>query len=300
MLIPTQAGLRAGVFIALTCACSLRAWAQIPPMREHDGHALRDLHERSYFVAPEAVPERKGPTPEHLFQSIKQGGPWVPAPAGQLGPVEKKFMSLLKSSAWKDAKTFLKNESPDLNLPNEIGDTPLTLAIRAGQLDLMRDMLRNGADMAQFGSGGYTPLALAALTRQELVLKELLRHGARVDQYSRQGQLPLHLACLVGDERVVRVLLDAGADPAAFNRSGRHALAEAASNGQVGVMALLLAHGVSIESRDQYKLTALHAAAAAQNPEGVAWLRQRGATVPGPLTQVLLDKLAEDGAGSPL
>ncbi len=297
MRTPTQAGLRAGVFIVLTTACSLSAWAQIPPMREHDGNALRDSHEWSFFAGPDAVSERKGPVQEHLFQSLKQGGPWVPEPVGQLGPVERKFMSLLQAASWKEAKAYLKNESPDLNLANEAGDTPLTLAIRAGQIELMRDMLRKGADIEQAGAGGYTPLALAAVSGQELLLKDLLRQGARTDRFSRHGQLPLHLACLTGKTRAVQALLDAGADPAAYNRAGRHALAEAATNGQTAVMALLLARGVPIELRDQHKLTALHAAAAAQNPEGVAWLREHGAVVPGPLTQLLLDQLAEGGGG---
>jgi ankyrin repeat protein len=92
----------------------------------------------------------------------------------------------------------------------------------------------------------------------------------------------------------MRILLKAGAKPMALNLAGLHPLAEAASTGQVAALALLVDEaGVAADARDRHGLNALHAAALHRHDEAVSWLRQRGAVLPHPLTQVLLDRPAD-------
>jgi ankyrin repeat protein len=61
---------------------------------------------------------------------------------------------------------------------------------------------------------GETPLHLAVWQCNEDMVKELLRHGADVNIRNKYGETPLHLACFRDDQsslEICRVLLDASA-----------------------------------------------------------------------------------------
>lgn len=258
----------------------------------------RDVNEWSAFIVPVTEPERMGPVPDHQFQTLKQGGPWQAQASGGLSGIEKLLMSLVRQSQWADALALLKASNPDPNATDELGVTPLSLAAGAGQTELVKELLRRGADHDQRGAGGMTPLGVAAFNGHELVVRELLRQGARTDVPGATGQLPLHLACATGQQRIVKLLMAAGADVRAPNRQGRHALAEAAYFGQVGVMQQLLGAGVSADLPDLYGRNALHAAAIGQQKLAVVWLAKQGVKPTNALTQSLLDQAGQWSNGA--
>jgi len=56
------------------------------------------------------------------------------------------------------------------------------------------------------------------------VLKLLIKHGADVNTPNSRNIRPLHHAALRGSDRAARILLDAGADPTLLSKSGVSAL----------------------------------------------------------------------------
>lgn len=255
---------------------------------------LADEHAWSAFASLPSEAPRPAKPLDLAFGDIRREGPWATSTAAMPAADVSRLFDLLDQAKWPDALAWLKQTNPDLNRPDTLGRTPLSMAARAGQLALVREMIRQGADVDQRGAGGMTPLGGAALGGHELVVRDLLLAGAELDRPGATGQLPLHLACTTGQVRIVELLLQQGADWRWPNRQGRHAVAEAAYFGQMGVLTALAARdGSSLAAPDVHRLNAVHAAALGGQLNTVDWLRARGVPVPSVLSQVLIDQLTD-------
>jgi ankyrin len=227
---------------------------------------------------------------------IVRGGPITAPSAARLPASEQALMAHLLRGDGASALKHLRSANPRLDVVDEAWRTPLTLAIRLGDVPLVREMLRRGAPTEQRGHEGMTPLGLAAYLGQDTMVRELLRQGAEPIAISQRGQTPLHLALTGGQLGAARLLL--AARPAVqwqrlYNASGRHPLAEAAHHGRLEGVRLLQQHGVALSEPDQHGLDALHAAALGRQVHVADALIEQGAQPIHPLTVVLLAQMRE-------
>jgi ankyrin repeat protein len=151
---------------------------------------------------------------------------------------------------------LLKKDPKLVNLPDEDhAATPLHLAVDAGNLDLVRILLKAGASVTlktddadpEASAMGCRPLHYAAIFGNVDVAKALV--GRKADVNAAQvptGLRPLHLAVANGD------ISDQG------DWSPLH---HAALNGAVGVVRLLLDHRGPVEVANSLGNTPLHHAA---------------------------------------
>lgn len=255
--------------------------------------ASGDVNEWSGFAARTPDPERLQDRRDQVFKDIAHDGPFAASRELALSPQAAKLLNLIQRGQWELALAHLKAAQPDLNQRDDVGNTPLSLAARAGELELVREMLRQGADPDAVGAGGMTPLGAAAFQGHELVVRDLLRKGASVSAVGLTGQPPLHLACATGQRKVVALLMKQGADWQQTNRQGRHALEEAAYFGQLPALQALVDAGADLSARDPHGLNAVHAAALGEQRQALDWLQARGVPVPGVLSQVLVDRLLQ-------
>ncbi|MBI2734806.1 MAG: ankyrin repeat domain-containing protein [Aquabacterium sp.] len=258
------------------------------------GISSGDQTEWSSFIPAAGQPERTGPLLDQVFQDVRRDGPWSRQSELALSASERALFELLAAKQWRDALSALKQTQPDLNRRDESGRTALTMAVQGGQLDLVREMIKRGADLDQPGATGMTPLGAAAMSGQETMVRDLLRSGADIDKPNAMGQTALHLACVSGQTRTVAMLLDKGADWRLTNRQGRHALAEAAHAGQLPILQLFKARGMDLATPDLYRLNAVHAATMGEQRETLAWLRAQGVPVNSVLTQLLIEQLGSE------
>jgi|ThiBio_1000_plan_1041568.scaffolds.fasta_scaffold06313_4 ankyrin repeat protein len=108
-------------------------------------------------------------------------------------------------------------------------DEKLFEAARRGDLNEVRDALRQGADPTARAERGHTPLHAAALEGHAEVVGLLIDAGADVNaRTSGTKTTPLHSAAGGGHAEVARLLLEHGADPGAKTVEGNtpRALAE--------------------------------------------------------------------------
>jgi len=121
------------------------------------------------------------------------------------------------------------------------GGTPLTSAIRSGQLDALRMLLEAGAVPTDETVG------MAMRYRQWDALSALIEHGANPEVRGFwDGRSPLELAAERHDLAQMRLLLDHGADPDAISNEGpmsQPALHYAAENNMRDEVELLLEYG---------------------------------------------------------
>ncbi|MCH2475286.1 MAG: ankyrin repeat domain-containing protein [Gemmatimonadetes bacterium] len=130
-------------------------------------------------------------------------------------------------------------------------------------------------------TGPDTPVADAAQRRDIAVVRQLLRQGADVNAAQGDGMTALHWAVRHGDIELGRTIIYAGGDVHAGTRIGRYTpLHMAARAGDVGFVTLLLEanadpNGMTTNSG----ATPLHLAAASGDPSVLTELIQAGATV---------------------
>lgn len=177
-------------------------------------------------------------------------------------------------------------EGNTANGKNELGDTPLHLAVAAGHADVVRCLLQAGADPLAKNAAGLIPSQVAAepscteLCRtyeerrhKEMALFPLVRanDSAAVLNGLKQGLNPNALsedcsltllaeAVRAGAEETARVLLEAGAKANYTLPNGLSLLHLAAKEGRAPMITLLLNAGADPMARSGNGAVALHEA----------------------------------------
>ncbi|SEM99390.1 ankyrin repeat domain-containing protein [Lihuaxuella thermophila] len=136
---------------------------------------------------------------------------------------------------------FLQQHPERMNEMSRDGWTPLHLASFFGHVELVRFLLKKGADVRAISRNQMAnqPLHAAIAGGVEEVALLLLKHGARVNTPQHLGYTPLHVAVLTGSTVLVKRLLEWGADPSVHTDEGKTALDLAMENGKQEVLDLL-------------------------------------------------------------
>lgn len=142
----------------------------------------------------------------------------------------------------------------------------LDLAARGGYQQMLRMIIRHGADVNAEDSDGVTALYLAALNDQACSIDLLVKAGAEVGAQSRgrHGRTPLHAASAEGSNEAVHALVTRGAAQFMRDSDLRTPLHLAVENGRVATVKLLLALGSDpsfCSDAREYEYSALDAAA---------------------------------------
>ena len=174
----------------------------------------------------------------------------------------------------------------DLGVPVDVrehkGGTPLYEATRRGQLDVMKLLLKNGADVDDAGQEGLcTPLCLAAEYNQVEAARLLLKHGADINHQTTFGNTPLHMASMQtwhGDSEIVQLLIEEGkADMNLLSYSGCYALYCAVNKNHTPAALYLLSKGADANYMHPGGTSTLYAAVFRQNYKVTKALLDKGA-----------------------
>lgn len=103
------------------------------------------------------------------------------------------------------------------------GFTPLGFAVFFGQPEVVKTLLKSGAEVnaASRESMKVTPLASAAAAKQTDIAQMLIAHGANVNARAASGHIPLHEAAANGNVELVKLLIAKGADVKAKTDDGK-------------------------------------------------------------------------------
>ena len=166
-------------------------------------------------------------------------------------------------------------------------ESPVADAAMREDINTVRALLREGADVNASQGDGMTALHWSALTDDVTTMEVLLYAGAVVEPMTRLGSYtPLHLAAMQGNSGAVARLLEAGSDGERITDTGVTPLHLAAQAGQVASISALISAGVHVNARDQYlERTPLHFATAHNRLEAITALVAAGADV-GAITKV--------------
>lgn len=216
-------------------------WAALatPALAFDDDRALAG------FTAPPAAATRAGPVTglewERRLRAADRLGP-VPLAGGGAA-----LLQAAREARWADTMALLQTGRADANARDEASGHTLALAARAGQDELVRALLRQGADPTRVGEDGFTALGAAAFAGRRSTVRLLLRAGVDAHQWGATGQTALHLAAIAGQVEVLAEMQRAGVDIETLNRQRETALDTAGAAGQQQAMAWLIAAGADLQ-----------------------------------------------------
>ncbi|HEY2818396.1 MAG TPA: ankyrin repeat domain-containing protein [Casimicrobiaceae bacterium] len=109
----------------------------------------------------------------------------------------------------------------NVNAKNRFGDTPVMVAALNGQLEIVRRLRMQGAELEP---RGWTPLIYAATGGHDAVVTYLLDQGANINGQSPNGTTALMMAVRESRGSTFDLLLRRGADVQRRNENGASAL----------------------------------------------------------------------------
>ncbi|KAL3904149.1 MAG: hypothetical protein SGPRY_011399, partial [Prymnesium sp.] len=153
-------------------------------------------------------------------------------------------------------------------------------AVRKGEMKKVSKWLRKGSVDAQCSCSGSTLLCLATFYRRPEIIRELLRRGANVNLPNHEGVTALMAAANTGGMCEALMLLQHSADGNIRRNDGGTAIMIAANSNQHEVLQLLLAHDSSaVNVQSEFGMSALMIAARSGADSCVKTLIQAGASV---------------------
>lgn len=114
-------------------------------------------------------------------------------------------------------------------------DNELLYAVYTGQLQVVKRLLEEGADIETCGNDDFTPLHMAATQEQLAIMFFLIGKGADTEARDKWGLTPLHHAAGEGKTKVVQMLVGWGADVDARDNEGNTPLHSAVFGDGLGV-----------------------------------------------------------------
>ncbi|KXJ15102.1 Transient receptor potential cation channel subfamily A member 1 [Exaiptasia diaphana] len=175
---------------------------------------------------------------------------------------------------------LLRGKMNTINNIDEDGMAALHYAARCNRVEILKMLLRAGADIDVKGSSkihAMTPLLCAAKFNAIESSKVLIREGASVSAKNCYGQTALHHAVRRQNIKIVELLLTEGKmDVNVVDIDKTTALHIAAHVGDEMSTKLLLFHGIEIKAQDNDGFTAFHVAAREGKNDVLRTLLQTG------------------------
>ena len=200
----------------------------------------------------------------------------------------------------KDIVELLIKLGANINSKDNMGNTPLDLAIQYERLDIaeylstysantgtihvvarngyfagVQAYLDAGVDINARDENGSTPLHLAALQGHKDIVELLINRGAQVNANDNSGSTPLDRATQGSHTAIADLLRTQGANTSQDLKG----IINAATNGDLASVQAYLDAGVNINSRDSNGWTPLHWAASEDYDQIVKLLIDNGAKI---------------------
>ena len=152
-----------------------------------------------------------------------------------------------------------------VNFSLDPGITPLFAAAQSGASEVMKILIKNGANVDVKDDRGRTPLFAAIQSGNMAAIQTLIDAGADVNVEDAQSVTPLDIAMLYENDNIIVQLKNAGARPKVVgdvevDREGNTPLHQAVKRIDLEAVRRLVSQGADIKISNKHKNTPLHTA----------------------------------------
>ena len=136
---------------------------------------------------------------------------------------------------------LLVSKGADLNIQDNEGSTPLTIASYKGELEIVKLLISKGADINIQETNGQTALrrSLVNIGRYVGVTKYLVEKGADLNIQDAEGDTVSIFVSEYGSIEALKIFVENGADLTLKNNKGQTALGVAKANKNTEVVKYL-------------------------------------------------------------
>ncbi len=241
--------------------------------------------------------------------NIEMGNILVAAGAQRIGnfppvPQNESILFAVERNNLSQVENLISQKATLELVDERTGQTGLILAAKNGSTEIVRSLVRAGADLnatdnewktALFWSrnkghaaitsilldaGAVNQPLLDAVRENNLVqIRNLISEGANLEELNQYRETPLLIAVQKGYTQIVSALIQAGADVDARNKQNNTALHLAAQEGQNRIVSALIDAKVDLDSKNSNGATAIILAVQKNHASVVQLLTQAGANV---------------------
>jgi len=162
-----------------------------------------------------------------------------------------------------------------VNSRNRLGESALVIVLKKERADLATVLLDAGADVNLAAVNGITPLMAASFAGQDEIVRRLLAQGANPRAIDRLQKTAMVYAAGEGRTGIVKMLVAAGIDPNEVYANDLTALMWAAGFGKTATVRALLDAGADPARKDNRGKTAADIAREQGFSETVALLQPK-------------------------
>lgn len=170
------------------------------------------------------------------------------------------FLSAVAVINAGDVHSLERSLSAKLVSPDERDEncqTLLMIAAQCGQLPIVEELIRQGADVHLEDLDSWTALLNAAKEGYTDIVSELVLHNADIEHRDMGGWTALMWACYKGHAETAKLLLEQGAFPNVHDLNHMSCLIWASGRGHQSIVGDLLSYGAKVNSGDKYGTTPL-------------------------------------------
>jgi len=166
----------------------------------------------------------------------------------------------------------LIEKGANINAMNKNNNTPLIVASKKGNLDIVKILIENEADKELKDKGDNTPLILASLNGHLDIVKFLVENGSLVNAVNKNNNTTLIFSTRNGYFEIVEFLIANGGDIENKDNRGNTSLIWASKNGYLDIVELLVEKGANIEVANENGSTPISLASQKGHSEIVEFL----------------------------
>ncbi len=197
-----------------------------------------------------------------------------------LKPNSDILLEAVKNSNLDILNNLLKNRF-NLNIKDSKGNTPLMLAAEQGKTDFVKSLLASGANARGRNEQGQTALHLAAANvNSSPELLNLLADGGlnvNLTDYGKDTAISLAVKAGAGYDNFIALVKKGAKVKATFDKGNTLLMLAAKYNQDIQIIKYLISEGVSLNSRNKDRKTALDYAKENKNPDIQSLLIKSGA-----------------------